>query len=284
MTTSTTPSIAAGVASKSPVPKGFSGATTDSLQTPYIHAILYGETDRRKTTTAAKFRGPEHTFILLTRSPEQLIPIQSGNYHYARVQDAAALTWALTNPEQAADAAGFPEWKNDPERTLVIDDMTEGMNFIVDSNETDDEGRERKNGMQIYGASNDDLRAVLTSLKRRKMHLLVITLAKVALSSIANEEEITLDVPMGALKILKAEFEYGFYLTENGKMMTRPSLLTFKKKDERGREVSGIRKIFAKSKLAEELMKRQPPVLAAEEPLDLAAVWEKIVSAGRGGK
>ena len=50
-----TPTIAASVAAKAPnpAPKGFTGAQTNNLDTSFFHGMLYGETDSRKTTTAA---------------------------------------------------------------------------------------------------------------------------------------------------------------------------------------------------------------------------------------
>ena len=255
------------------VPAGFSGASTAAVKQTFLHSIVYGETDRQKTRTSAKFRGPEHTFILLAVAPEQLASINGENYHYARLQNAIHVRWALTNPEAAADAAGFPEWKTDPERCLVVDDMSEGVQMLVEDNETDDNGKER-DGRKVYGDVNSEVRVIVNALKRRQMHLILIAGAKVATSGVANEETVRPDFPDGAYRILSKEMEHCFYLQENGKILTQPSSLQFKKKDERGKEVLGLRKVFAKNKPSEQATAK--PVLLKEEPLDLGAVWEKI--------
>jgi hypothetical protein len=277
-----TPSIIQSVNAKvgAKAPAGFSGAATKDLVTPYIHAMLYGETDSRKTTTAASFGGPERTFILLTRSPEQLIPIAGQNYRYARIENGDALLWALQFPEKAADAAGFPEWKDLPDRVLVIDDMTEGTNMLVDDNATRDDGTTVRDGRQIYKAVNDNLREVLAAMKRKQMHVIHTALAKVAVSQIANEETVYPDMPTGARSIITADLEYIFYMKRStGKMLTSPDFLTFTKIDDKGKPVSGKRDIFAKHKLPKELVGRTPPVLSKEEPMDLAAVWRKVCDA-----
>lgn len=278
-----TPSITQAVSNSIALktPKGFTGASTSDLQTSYFHGMLYGETDSRKTTTAAQFGGPKRTFILLTRSPEQLIPIRNDNYHYARIEDGQALAWALQFPEKAADAAGFPEWKDTPERVLMVDDMTEGTNTMVDDNSTRDDGSEVKDGRQIYKAVNDDLRSIMMGLKKRQMHLVLTALAKVAPSPIANEETVYPDMPTGARSIITADLEFILFLKKStGKMLTSSDFLTFVKKDEKtGKPLTGTRTIFAKHKLDRALIGRTPPVLSKEEPMDLAGFWKKICDA-----
>lgn len=284
MSTAVTPtiSLAQSVTSRivSTAPKGFTGAQTNTLDTNFFHGMLYGETDSCKTTTAAKFRGPEKTFILLTRSVEQLIPIRSDNYHYAQVENSDALLWALQFPEKAADAAGFPEWKDQADRVLMIDDMTEGANLMVDENSVKEDGSDVRDGRQIYKAVNDDLRAIMVGLKKKKMHTIFIALAKIDLSLIANEETVYPDLPKGARGIISAELEFVFFLKkEQKKMLTQRDFLTFIKKDEKtGKPLTGKRDIFAKAKIPFEYVGRVPPVLLKEEPMDLAAVWQKIVS------
>src|SRR5882672_5324730 len=97
-TPSITQSVSNAVGAKTP--KGFTGAQTNDLQTSYFHGMIYGETDSRKTVTSALFGGPSRTFILLTRSPEQLRSIKSDNFHYARIENGDALAWALQFPEK----------------------------------------------------------------------------------------------------------------------------------------------------------------------------------------
>lgn len=277
------PSLTASIANAAAVrvPKGFAGATTDALSPAFIHCLLYGETGSMKTTTAAEFGGPSKTFILLTRSPEQLIPIRAGKYHYARCEDADSLLWAMTFPEKAADASGFPEWKDTEDRVLMIDDMTEGAAMLVDENSTREDGSDVKDGRQIYKGVNDDLRAVMKGLQRRRMHTIMTALAAVFASNIANEETIYPDMPKGARSIVTAEIEFGFFLKrETKKMVTSTDFVTFLKKDEKtGKMVPGKREIWAKQKIGKELVGRVPPVLMKEEAMDLRAVWNKITGA-----
>lgn len=280
------PSLAATVAARAPnAPKGFTGAQTSTFDTSFFHGMLYGETDSRKTTVAAMFGGPARTFILLTRSPEQLIPIRSLNFHYARIEDAQALAWALQFPEKAADAAGFPEWKDVADRVLVVDDMTEGANLLVDENATRDDGSEIKDGRQIYKAVNDDLRSIMVSLKKKSMHTVFTALAKVDMSPVANEETVYPDMPKGARSIMSADLEFVFFMKRaTGKMLTDRDYIMYTKKDEKtGKTIAGRRDIFAKHKLPKECLGRTPPVILKEEPMDLAAVWAKVVAAGGAG-
>jgi hypothetical protein len=282
-----TPSLSQQVVARAAgnAPKGFTGARTNTLDVSYFHGMLYGETDSRKTVTAASFGGPERTFILLTRSPEQLIPIRSGNYHYARIEDGRALAWALQFPAKAADAAGFPEWKDREDRVLMVDDMTEGASAMVDDNSTRDDGTEVKDGRQIYKAVNDDLRSIMTSLKKQRMHLIFTALAKVAPSQIANEETVFPDMPSGARSIICADLEFIFFMKKaTGKMLTAPDYLTFVKKDEKtGKPIPGRREVFAKNKIDQFLVGRTPPVLSKEEQMDLVGVWSKIQAAAKSG-
>lgn len=279
MSTPTTPSLAAavnaGLATKTP--KGITSFNTRDLDNGYFRGMLYSETSGYKTTTAALFGGAKNTLFVLTRSAEQMLPLREQGFNVVRADDGEALAWAMQFPEKAADSAGMPEWKDNPDRVLVVDDMTEGSQFLVESNETDDAGKERKDGRQIYKAVNTSLRELLSSLKRKRMHLIFTALAKVAPSTIANEETIYPDMPAGARAILTADLEYVFFIRKSTKkMLTNMSYLQFTKKDERGNSVMGRREIFAKNKMPLELVGRTPPVIKAEEDLDLRGLWNRI--------
>jgi hypothetical protein len=279
VTPTLTQSLAAKIEHKTP--KGFTGAQTNTLDMSFFHGMLYGETDSCKTTTACKFGGPSRTFILLTRSPEQLIPVRADNYHYAQIENSDALLWAMQFPEKAADAAGFPEWKDQADRVLLIDDMTEGANMMVDENSIRDDGTDVKDGRQIYKAVNDDLRAIMVSLKKKKMHTIFTALAKIDLSLIANEETVYPDMPKGVRGIITADLEFVFFMRKEArKMLTQRDVLNFVKKDEKtGKPIPGKRDIFAKHKIGQEWIGKVPPLLMKEEPMDLAAVWQKIMAA-----
>lgn len=283
-------SIAAGVNAavgvKAPIPKGIRAFNTSDLkkEVSFFHGMLYGETDSRKTTTAAEFGGPEKTFILGTRAAEQLIPLQEKSYHCALITDGAALSWALQFPDLAAKAFGFPEWAEmleapDAEPVLMVDDMTEGSGMLVDENEFNDEGKERKDGRQIYKAVNDNLREIMVSLKRRKMHTVFTSLARKYETPIANEEQVGPDMPTGARSIITAELEHVLFLKKSThKFLFRPVYINYKKKDDKGKEQIYRREIFAKYKMPKEMALKMPPVLNAtgEEEMDLRAFWNKV--------
>jgi hypothetical protein len=283
-------SIAAGVnaavSKTAPVPKGIRAFNTQDLknEVSFFHGMLYGETDSRKTSTAASFGGPERTLILLTRAPEQLIPLQEQGFHVALITDGEALSWALQFPDQAAQTVGFPEWADmlktpGSEPVLMIDDFTEGSAMLVDENSTNDEGKERKDGRQIYKAVNDNLREIMISLKRRQMHTIFTALAKKYETPVANEEAIGPDMPSGARLIVTAELEHVLFMKKsNHKFVVRPMYLNYKKKDDHGKDQVYKREIFAKHKLPKELALRQPSVLniSGEEEMDLRAFWNKV--------
>jgi len=288
-------SIAAGVnaavGAKMTVPKGIVGFNTKGLESGFLHCLLYGETDSRKTTTAAEFGGPERTLIILTRAQEQMLPLKNQGYRVAQITDGAALSWALQFPDQLARHIGFPEWADrlaspDGNAVLQIDDMTEGANQLVDENETTDDGRERKDGRQVYKAVNDNLRDLLISLKNRRMHTIFTALAKKYETPVANEEAMGPDLPTGARLLLTAELEYvlfmdksSFYGGGQGKFITTPQYLQYKKKDDKGKEQIYKRELFAKIKLPKELAMRMPPVLQPKEPMNLAQLWAKVQAA-----
>src|SRR5437763_816079 len=50
------------------------GKSTLNLESLWMRALLYGETNARKTTSAAFFGPPEDVRIIETRSEDQLIP------------------------------------------------------------------------------------------------------------------------------------------------------------------------------------------------------------------
>jgi hypothetical protein len=283
-------SIAAGVnaavAIKVPIPKGIRAFNTQDLkkEVSFFRGMLYGETDSRKTTTAADFGGPERTFIIGTRAAEQLLPLQEKSFHVALIDDGPALSWALQFPDQAAKAFGFPEFAEmlaapDAEPVLMVDDMTEGANFLVDDNSTRDDGSDVKDGRQIYKAVNDNLREIMASLKRRRMHLVMTALAKKFETPLANEEAIGPDMPTGARSIITADLEHVLFMKKaTHKFVTRPMYINYRKKDDKGKEQIYRREIFAKNKLPKELALRQPPVLniSGEEDMDLRAYWNKV--------
>lgn len=259
------------------VPKGV-WKTGDDVP-DYFHVMLYGETNSYRTTTAAMFGGSDRTLIVSTRAPEQVkIPLRGLGFRGpVLVEDADALIWAIQSPEKAAEFVGFPEWKDQPDRVLMFDDMTEGLALLVDDNSVRDDGREVKDGRQIYGATKADIRAAVNALKRKQMHIVYTALAA------ESETAIYPDMSTGSRKILLADLEYVFYMkAEKRVMRTFRDNVGYVTKDQFGKDIARSRQLFAKHKVPKEYLDRRaknpslPKLIEDEEPMDLAVVWAKI--------
>jgi hypothetical protein len=262
-------SISASLSAK--LPKGFKSGGIDDSAPTFFHCLIYGYTGSYKTVTAAMFGGPERTLIIGTRDIEQYkIPLKDRGFKpVVLAHDVDTFKWAMTNPEAAADAVGFPEWKEREDRVLVVDDWTEGALMLVDDNETTDEGKEIKDGRKIYGGVKEDVRAVLNSLKRKRQHLIFTALTD------ENDWAIYPAMPKGARTHIEGAFDYVFYMNkENKKMVTEPFSVPYAAKDQFGKDITRLRTGFAKSKAPFGVK-----VIAKEETMDLRAVWEKVVAA-----
>jgi hypothetical protein len=251
----------------------------DDSVSNYFRCMIYGPTNSFKTTTAAKFGGPERTLIISTRDPEQVrIPLRGlGFKPIVLAHDSDAFLSCLQFPEKAAEAIGFPEWKDRDDRVLMVDDWTEGASLLVDDNSTNDEGREIKNGMKIYGEVKKDVREVLNALKLKEKRMHLVFTALVA----DNDWALWPDMAKGARNGINAAFDYVFYMdAEMKKMKTTDGFgVPYQAKDALGKDVTRLRKGFAKYKIPSSMVGQQPPVIAKEEPMDLKAVWEKVVAA-----
>lgn len=239
----------------------------------YFHCMIYGYTNSFKTTTAAEFGGPERTLIVSTRDPEQVrIPLRGKGYRpIVLAHDFASFHACLSSPEKAADAVGFPEWKDKEDRVLMVDDWTEGASILVDDNATKDDGTEIKDGRKVYGEVKKDVREVLNALKNKRMHLIFTALAA------DNDWNLWPDMPRGARTHIEAAFDYVFYIDpERKQMKTKDGFsVPFMAKDQFGKDVTRLRKGFAKYKVPRELVGK---LVKDEESLNLAEFWAKIVA------
>jgi hypothetical protein len=270
-TPSITQAVAASVAAK--IPKGFKSAGIDDKLPTYFHCLIYGKTGSYKTVTAAQFGGPEKTLIIGTRDIEQYkIPLEGKGYRpVVLAHDIETFKWAVQNPEAAADAVGFPEWKQTEDRVLVVDDWTEGASMLVDDNETNDEGKEIKDGRKIYGGVKEDVRVLLNSLKRRRMHIVFTALTD------ENDWELYPAMPKGARTHIEAAFDYVFFMDkEFKKMKTVPFTVAYPAKDQFGKDINRLRNGFAKNKVPRDLADK---LIVKDEPMDLAVLWQKICNA-----
>jgi hypothetical protein len=264
-------SISASLSAK--LPKGFKSGGIDDAAPTFFHCLIYGYTGSYKTVTAAMFGGPERTLIIGTRDIEQYkIPLKDRGFKpVVLAHDVDTFKWAMTNPEAAADAVGFPEWKEREDRVLVVDDWTEGALMLVEDNEFNDEGKEIKDGRKIYGAVNEDVRAILNSLKRKRMHIIF--------TALVNEDDWSIYPAMskGTAKYIEAAFDYVFYLDkETKKMKTDHFTIPYVAKDQFGKDVTRLRKGFGKHKVPAALSGK---LVAKEEALDLAGLWKRISEA-----
>jgi hypothetical protein len=214
--------------------------------------------------------------IISTRDVEQVrIPLRGMGFKpIVLAYEPDALLFALQHPEAAADKVGFPEWKDQEQRVLVVDDWTEGAQLLVEENSTNDQGGEVRDGRKIYGGVKEDVREVLNALKKKRMHQVFTALAD------ENDWAVYPALPKGARRGIEAAFDYVFYMDgEKNKMITAPFSVPYQAKDQYGKDVTRLRKGFAKRKEAVSTLSMK--ILAAEEPMNLGEVWAKIT---RGGK
>lgn len=261
------------------MPKTLTRFNTRELATDkaWFHCCLYSEFGARKSTTAAIFGSPEDVRIIQTRRREQLMPLRDMGYEAVVAEDESALSFALMYPEKV-----WPEWAGRPERTLVLDDATEGVAMLLEGSETID-GKEVKDPRRTYGEAGKQLRSLIKLSLRKPQHFILVSLARVRETPLGEgsvEERIGPDLPPSMLNLVLTEFEYVFYIkTGNHKLLTQPDSFAVTEQDEKGKAVTYRRGIFAKNKLPLEIARKMPPVLQQEEVLDLAAVWSKIKSA-----
>jgi hypothetical protein len=249
-----------------PRPKGLTVGNTRELNKSFFRSVLYAETNARKTSTAALFDTPEYVRIILTRRPEQLIPLMRQGYQYVHCEDAASLLYALKYPEQV-----WPDWASmaDPEgrRTIILDDGTKGVAMLVEHNNT---GKDRR---QAYTGALDDLDGAIVSLSRKPYNFVIIALAKVKENAITNEEQIGPDLPPSMLNYITAEFEAVLFIkTANYKMLTERDRFAYVDTDAvTGKEKTFTRIIFAKSKVP-----LGSTAVKKEEELNLRSYWQKV--------
>ncbi len=268
------PNLAAGLAAAQvkrglPIPKTLTLGNTNDLNDIYFRGCIYGEMGVRKTTTAALFGTSDEVKIVMTRNREQLTPLKDMGYEYALVEDAQAMLFAIRHPEQL-----WPQWAKLPNRTLVIDDISEGELMLIESQEQEGWGKE-------YRGARDDLRAVLKDVAAKKpMHIVLTALAKVRENDISLEERVGPDLTNTMLRYLLTEVNYVFYIDpKSWQFLTDRKRVIYKGTDDKGRDKTYTREIYAKNKLSVELAKLKPPLIKEYEKMDLRAIWDRIVAA-----
>ena len=284
------------------IPSGLKGGTTNKLHTGYLHAMLFGEPNTFKTTVAGEFGGPEHTLFIVTRRSEQLIPLANKGYKYVVAEDAESLRWALLHTEKAAEFAekraaeeghatsGWAEnWKKDPQRVVVVDDVTEGTNVLKEDHmyvfhekgEFAGQTRPIKDPRQAYKKAGDELHDYLKVLLGRPQHIILIAVDKNFDVEGTSDNRTEPDLPNKMMKLTETELEYVFYFPHGDKMLTRTSKVVRSGQIEGKKEMVTWNEItFAKCKLPVEYLGQG--VVAEMERKNLKVVWGNIQAAMKG--
>lgn len=258
---------------------------TNDLHAGFFRCIFYGETDSRKTSTAARFGSPDEVRIILVRRPEQMIPLKGLGYTVFLAKDAQDFASAVQDP-----AALFGEaWAQNPNRTLVIDDITEAKDFLMESNEStvDNYGNvhEVRDTRKVVKGAKDDMRAILKSALDAPQNLIVTALSRSIENPATDEERVTVDLPPSISSMFTTDFEYVFYSLKASSTLPQWQCLTstetrgFKKINEKGREVSYSRSTFAKLKLPLPVIMSNPTLIPVRANADLRTIWNTILAA-----
>jgi hypothetical protein len=248
---------------------------TNDLGDEWFHAMLYGPTSCRKTTTAALFGSPEDVRIILTRRKEQMRPLRRKGYKYALIDNATDLGSVITHPESFWPD---PTWTQNPNRTLIVDDLTEGVALLVDSSTVID-GKEVKDPRRSYNVAGQDLRQWLRTAMKAPQHLILVALEKTILTPAG--ESIFPDLPPSMKGMVTTELEYVFYIkTGLWRLLVERKKEQFEKIIE-GRNETLVREIFAKNK--QEFDPKKPftgnGIFGMDEPMGLRDIWRKITAA-----
>ena len=262
--------VNAASAKTAPIPKGMgTGRSTMNLEQIWMRAMVYGETNARKTTVSAEFAGPEATRIILTRGEDQLLPLAGRDFKYELCDTTEKLRYAMLYPENL-----WPEWVNVPNRTLVIDDITKAKDMLLDSNEYSDKGT-KQNNMIVHRESKLEMAEMMKSVFAKPMHVIAIAFANIYENAITHEENVTPDLPPGMNRMLTADFSFVFFI-DKAKQMFRTTDFreTYQDLDEKMQTKTFTRVILAKHKLPKQLEGKG--VINDLEKMDLAEIWRKV--------
>lgn len=258
-------------------PKIKFGNTRD-LGQQFFRFMLYGPTNARKTFTAARFGTEEEVRIILTRAKEQLRPLEANfSYEYAEVDNSGDLEALILHPESFWTD---PTWTTNPNRTLIIDDITEGVNMLVDDNSIIDD-REVKDARRSYREAGKSVRTWIQLAFRARQHIGVVALER--MKEIPGGERITPDLPPSMQGMITTDLDYVFYIkTGLWKLIVDRKSETFEKLVD-GKKDTLTRYIFAKNKQRYNPVKPMVGngIFGPDEPMDLRKIWGKIVSANQ---
>lgn len=263
---------AANIKNAPPPPAGLVSKSTGDIVSPWMRAIIYGETNARKTTTAAAFGTPENTRIIANLGEDQLIPLKKKNYQYVMCDTFTKLNYAMLYPEKL-----WPDWALRDDRVLIIDDLTKAKEMAIDDNEFSDSGN-KQNNMIVHREAKGDVASWMKSLFARPLHLIGISTASIYENDLTHEENVTPDLPPGIRKLVTRDFSFCLYVDKAKWMFVTNDLRqTYMGVDEKMKAKSFTRVITAKRKLPVELEGKG--IVNDLEPMDLRALWNKVLGA-----
>lgn len=261
-----------GLSKSITIPKSVSGFNTSDPWENYFHLVLYSDTNMHKTVEAARFDDPANTLIISTRADEQVrIPLRDDHYEIMRAPDGDALQYGLQHPFHWWETRKAINPNLGELKTVILDDGTEGVNFLVDEGGSADK---RKN----YRDAETDLKTSLKLLRANPINIIVVALAKIKENRVTNKDRVGPDLPPSMMGMIGAEFEYCFYIMpETYNFLTDRDWTSFTEEVE-GKTKSYRVETFAKNKLPRSLVGQQPPVLAKIEKRSLREIWQAIQS------
>ena len=244
---------------------------TNDIVSPFFRCLLYGDIDSGKTVTAARFGTPENTRIILTRQKEQVLGLRGEGYKVFHANSVEMLRYAVMYPEVV-----WPEWAEVPDRTLIIDDVTQVRDMLNDDNTSETVQDIRR----ISKMSKDELREIIQlSALSKPMNLIIVALERSWEEG--KEIKVSPDLPPAMSNMLRADLEYVLYLKKTGpdtrQISTTLDREPFIKKDDKGKEQTYWINRFARTKIPTSLAGKG--IVKPKEPADLRALWERVKAA-----
>ena len=245
---------------------------TSEVSNPFFRCFLYGDIDSGKTVTAARFGTPEDVRIIVTRQKEQMLPLKKLGYKAFHAPKPELLRLAVLYPEQV-----WPEWAQIPDRTLVIDDVTQVKDYLNDDNSVNADGNEISDIRRISKGSKDDMRELIQlGALQKPMNLILIALERSW--EVGKEIRVSPDLPPSMASMINADFEFVFNMVRESAVkrtiITETSRESFIKKDDKGKEQPYQIVRFARNKIPVEYVGKG--IIRPREDADLRAIWNRV--------
>lgn len=215
----------------------------------FFRGGLFGEPDSGKSATSGTLSPGRGTCVIVTTPESQMI-----------TRDPAERLFVPTNFAETCLALKMPEkfFGNDIQ-TLVWDDAT----ITINRGLADKSVATAKEGRLIYKEVQYELEGALLHTISKPFHFVIIAQARKMMNDITGETEITFDVPPSMENTLVAYVDYAFFVNKPPKLGEPPTL-----------QLVPVRRMISKVKLTRQQW--QHPPITAQEPADLAALWNKL--------